>query len=130
MTGISEAEVSRAYATYLDGFHSHRAERMMPHVQVPLGLVAAGVLHSLSAEAAEAMFAATMSELSEVGYSHTVMDREEVTMLDAHSALVRVLGKRYDNAGQVIEGIAAAYIYVRTAERWRIAVMMPLTPPD
>jgi hypothetical protein len=101
----------------------------MPHVRVPLGLVAAGTLHPLDADAAEAMFAATMSELAKVGYSHTVMDREDVTMLDADSALVRVLGNRYDKAGHVIEAIAALYIYARTANRWRIAVMVSLTPP-
>jgi hypothetical protein len=125
-----EGEVADAYARYLEAFHSHVATQMAPHVRAPLSMISAGQMRMLDGGASEEMFRQTMIDLAKRDYSHTVMDRTAVTVLDASTALVQVEGSRLDSAGRSLEPIAAAYVYVRTSGAWQIAVMIPLASID
>jgi ketosteroid isomerase-like protein len=118
-----ESAVRDAYHRYLEGFHSHDPANVTPHVTIPLTVVASSGRQVFGLQG-------ILDRLLAVGYDRTVMDVEDVTVLDDGVALMRVAGSRRDGGGAVLEPIAAVYAMVKEADgSWRIAVMMPFAAP-
>jgi ketosteroid isomerase-like protein len=126
-----ESAVRDAYHRYLEGFHSHDPANVTPHVTIPLTVVASSGRQVFGQrQDVQAWLQGILDRLLAVGYDRTVMDAEDVTVLDDGMALMRVAGSRRDGGGAVLEPIAAVYAMVKEADgSWRIAVMMPFAAP-
>jgi hypothetical protein len=129
--GGADTAVKVTYRRYLDAFHSRVAANVTPYVTTPLMVASASGVRVFEQrrDVESWLQEEILDRLAAASYDHTVMDHEQVTVLDDGMALMRVAGARLDTSGAVLERIAAMYTLVLEADdEWRIAVMMPFSP--
>lgn len=125
-----ERSVLASYAAYFADFQRFDPAATAAHFTAPLCRVAKGVPTAVRTEAEiRQWLSSTWANLAARGYGGATTTTRTVTVLDAHTALLRARGTRHDRSGAPLEDFDVLYVLTRTGDRaaWRIAVVTSVT---
>jgi ketosteroid isomerase-like protein len=123
MTDETDA-IRRTYDEYFQVFQTLRAEAVASFCQVPcLALAPQGVTVMTTAEEVRALFRTMRTALQARGYARSEHGDLQVRRLSDQMALVSTNVVRYATDGKELERFGATYVFRRTDDGWKIAVI-------
>jgi hypothetical protein len=128
-----KTEVKAALDEYVRAFSSNRADviadrvYMAPSFTIGTGS-GPGVVVSMTTADVKGRFESNLKALAEQNYQRSETKSANVCILNNAAAIVSAQFTRYRKDGTVLSEPAATYVFVKTAEGWRIAALMGHTP--
>jgi len=124
-----KAAIVQALTDYQTAFSRHDPQSTQLYYHVPCMLIGAeGVVVLISRPEIEAFFAALMESLEARGWARSQWVEVYVKQLSDSVALVSTVAARYKADGKELERVGATYVFHKTDDAWKIAMVTPHLP--
>jgi ketosteroid isomerase-like protein len=124
-------EVEAFYRAYIDAFNREDIDSYADSFAPGYSLIHGGKITAYATEPELQQYSAqAFIDLKSRGWARSAVDLLKVSPLGDDQAMILAEVTRYRGDESVLLRARVSYIVIRTATGWKIAVMIPLAPPN